>query len=101
MQHASLAVPPASNATNSARGVRAPHLLAAIVALLGADNLLLLRFLGVTSTALWFAACSALAILLVAIIRLPDSTRVPARRLLGCCVVGVAVMVLGGEGRLL
>ena len=30
-----------------------------------------------------------------------NSARVPTRRLLACCVIGVAVMVLGGEGRLL
>lgn len=100
MQHVSLAVPQGFDSQNGRWSVRAPHLLAAIVALLGADNLLLLRFLGVASPAVWIAACGALAILLIAVARVRDSARIPAGRLLACCALGLGIVALGGEGRL-
>ncbi|PXA83509.1 hypothetical protein DMC47_43295, partial [Nostoc sp. 3335mG] len=100
MQPASTAQPPGSDSPADARGVRASHLLAAMVALIGADNLLLLRFLGVTSPILWIGASLALAILLAALLQVRDGARVPVGRLLLCLALGIGIMALGGEGRL-
>lgn len=100
MQHAPLPRPDGLDSPAEARGLRAPHLLAAMVALIGADNLLLLRFLGVASPLLWIAAPVAFAILLAAILRVRDGARIPLGRLLLCLAIGIGIMALGGEGRL-
>jgi hypothetical protein len=100
MQHVPIAHPAGSDSPADARGLRTPHLLAAMVGLIGVDNLLLLRFLGVASPALWIAASLALAMLLFAILQVRDVARVPVRRLLLCVGMGIAITTLGGEGRL-
>jgi len=100
MPHAPSTRPDNSDSRTGAWGIRAPHLLAAIVALIGIDDLLLLRFLGVASPALWIAASIGLALLLVAILRVGDDARIPPGRLLLCLALGIGIMVLGGEGRL-
>lgn len=100
MQHAPFPRPDVSDSPTEPRGLRAPQLLAAMVALIGADNLLLLRFLGVTSPVLWIAAPLAFAVLLVALLRVRDGARIPPGRLLLCLAIGIGIMALGGEGRL-
>jgi hypothetical protein len=100
MPHAPLPRPDNADSRTEPWGIRAPHLLAAMVALIGIDNLLLLRFLGVAAAALWIAASIALAIILVAILRIRDDARIPPRRLLLCLALGIGIVVLGGEGRL-
>lgn len=84
-----------------APAVRATYLLAALVALMGVDLLLLPFFLGVAS--LWIELSSGLALVLLvsAIARRDNGASISLQRLLKCSAISLAIMILGGEGHLL
>jgi hypothetical protein len=78
------------------------YLLAGLVLLLGTDNILLLRFLGLASPAIFAAATLSLAVLFGCLVRLTSRLQqgIPLSRLGICLGVAAVVMLLGGEGRI-
>jgi len=81
--------------------VRSGHLIALLVGLLGLDNLLTLNFLGLASGWVMAPGLALLAALVVAVARAPGGSGIPLGRLAACLLVGLGVLLLGGEGHLL
>jgi hypothetical protein len=77
------------------------HLVAGLAVMLGVQNILVLRFLGMTSPILFAGAALVLFALCAGLLRLPSKLRdrIPLSRLGLCIGVAAIVMLLGGEGR--
>jgi hypothetical protein len=77
------------------------HLVAGLAALLGAQNILVLRFLGMASPILFAGAALALFVLCGCLLRLTPKLqdRIPLCRLGLCVGLAAIVMLFGGEGR--
>jgi hypothetical protein len=80
-------------------GFRPSHLIAALLGLVGLDNLLTLRFLGIDPWWAWLTGGVALAALCTGIARPDLGEDIPLKRFILCIAVGLVVMLLGGEGR--
>ncbi len=82
------------------RSIASAHLVLALFLLLGVDNLLLLRFLGIASVFAHAAVGIPLVLLWMALARSPWGASIPFSRLWICMGVAFAAVLLGGEGRI-
>jgi hypothetical protein len=81
-------------------GIDPAWLVAGLLGLFALDNLLLLRFLGLTPALVWIVGIGATALIAGMTARIRFDATIPVRRLLICMAVGLAMMLLGGQGRL-
>lgn len=90
------------SATPAAFSIRPAHVLAALVAMLGLQNLVLLSFLDVGTAPVYLAAALLVALVVRSLLTHPrtsDCRLTPAR--VGCCfLISLAVLLMAGEGRL-
>ncbi|WP_454883744.1 hypothetical protein [Sphingomonas oryzagri] len=86
--------------SDARRGVDPAWLIAGLLGLFAIDNLLLLRFLGLTSAFTWVAGIAAAALIGGMAARIRFDAAIPARLVMICMTVGLAMMLLGGQGRM-